>query len=86
MDRIFFFGGNTGEAHNIAYRMGFRRGEYIVIIGHECNHTRGLKGRTMYVVGSAADRKDYEAVVGDVLTRDFIVVYIDDEVLNLIEG
>lgn len=85
-DRIYFFGGNTVEAHSIAERLGFRRGEYIVVIGYDCNSIRGMRCQTIYVVGNAAARDDYTHVINEVLMRDFIVVYIDDEVLDLVEG
>jgi hypothetical protein len=86
MDRIFFFGRDTVEAHGIAERLGFGRGQYIVVIGGEDNRTRGLRGETMFVVGNAADRKDYNEVVCNALMNNFVVIYIDDEVLSLIEG
>lgn len=86
MDRIFFFGGNTVESHRIAERLGFRRGQYVVVIGYDCNSIRGMRGETMYVVGNAAARDDYTHVINEALMGDFIVVYIDDEVLDLVEG
>lgn len=86
MDRIFFFGRDTVESHRIAERLGFRRGQYVVVIGYESTCIRGLRGETMYVVGHANGRDDYESVVVGALMRDFIVVYIDDEVLDLVEG
>ena len=86
MDRIFFFGGNTVQSHRIAERLGFRRGQYVVVIGYESTCIRGLRGETMYVVGDAAERDDYNDVINDALMRDFTVVYIDDEVLDLVEG
>jgi hypothetical protein len=85
-DRIFFFGGNTGEAHSIAERLGFRRGQYVVVIGYNCTSIRGMRGETIYVVGNAAARDDYTHVINEALMRAFTVVYIDDEVLNLVEG
>ena len=84
-DRIFFFGGNTVESHRIAERLGFRRGQYVVVIGYESTCIRGLRGETMYVVGTAYERDDYISVIADALMRDFIVVDVNDEVLDLVE-
>lgn len=83
---IYFFGGDTREAHSIAEKLGFRRGQYIVTIGYECNSVRGMRGETMYVVGNASMRDDYHHVINEALMCDFIVVYIDDEVLSLVNG
>ena len=86
MDRIFFFGGTATEAHNIAKQLGFNRGEYIVVVDAQSHYMRGLRGQTLFVVGTADARSDYSCVVGGALSSDFTAIYIDDEVLDLVEG
>lgn len=84
MKQIFFFGLNTADARSVANRMGFHAGHYIAI-GGTTHNMRGTRGETMYVVGRAAERDDYKDVINEGLMRDFTIVHIDDEVLNLID-
>lgn len=86
MERIFFFGGSATESHEIAAELGFNRGEYVVIIDSQCSKMRGLRSQKLFVVGNADARADYHRIVNEALINDFTVIYIDSEVLNLIDG
>lgn len=86
MKRMYFFGKNVQQSHSIASRLGFNRGEYIVVAGADSSSMRGMRKHTLYVVGEAHERDDYDQVVSNALMYDFTVVYIDSEVMKIIEG
>lgn len=86
MKRMYFFGGYAQQSHLIAERLGFKRGEYLVVTAAGQSNLRGMRGQTMYVVGEASERDDYERVIGEALINDFTVIYIDSEVMKIIEG
>lgn len=86
MERIFFFGGTATESHDVAKRFGFNRGEYTVVLDAQSHHMRGLRKQTLFVVGTADARSDYNCVVNGALVDGFTVIYIDSEVLKQIEG
>lgn len=86
MSKTFFFGGTATEAHDIAKRFGFNRGEYTVVLDAQSHHMRGIRGETLFVVGTADARSDYNCVVNGALCDNFTVIFIDSEVLDQIEG
>lgn len=84
MNRIYFLALNTTEAHHIAAVMGFNRGQYIVV--NDRDRIRGIRRETAYVVGHAEQREDYQLIISEMLMSDFIIVTIDDEILDMIVG
>ena len=84
MEHIFIYGENPRHAHAYAERLGFKRGQYKAITSRD--QTRGLRDATMFVLPRAELHPDYIQIYNEAQIRNFTIIFIDDETLDIIEG
>lgn len=84
MEHIFIYGENFRHAHAYAERLGFKRGQYKAITNRD--QTRGMKDATMFILPRAELHPDYIQIYNEAQFRNFTIIFIDDETLDIIEG
>lgn len=84
MEHIFIMAENFSQAHAYAERLGFKRGQYKVVT--ERHQTRGLRHATMFMVPRAERHHSYVEIFNEAQLRDFTIIFIDEETLDIIDG
>jgi len=84
MDHIFVLAENYSSAHYYAKELGLNRGQYRAI--GSLDNIRGMRRCTAFIVPKADVREDYERLYHQMIFADFTMIFIDEDVLDIIDG